>query len=465
MQKLPPSKSAIAMMIIFSLSVFGILLYIWKTFGGVSPLAPNQYLVKANFDEATQLADTADVRISGVNVGRVTKTTETAGRTAVTMRIDPKYAPIPRDTRAILRLKTLLGETYVELTPGNRTSGSIRDGGTLANSQIKSTVELDEVLRALDPRTRRDAQRFLAGLAAGVQGRGESLNAALGNLAPLADHSNDLLGVLDDQRSAVRRLVHDSGVVFGSVAQRQGDLSGLVRAGDTVLATTARRNRQLADIVRVMPTTLDELRPTLIDVRGLTREAKPVIHALRPVAGVLAQSLDDASTLAPELRSLFGTVSRAITVGTPTLKPARDVVDALHPVVRQLPPVLKQAVPLVQYLDLYKNEVLAHFSLLGDALQASEPIEAGGPPVHYLRALVPFTSESLVTWDKRPATNRHNPYPVPRWLDQLAQGLDSFDCENTGNTPTPDAAPPCKVQTPPRFQGRATAYPHVQADK
>ena len=87
MQKRAPSKGAIALMLIFSLSCFGILLFLWKTFGGSSPLVPNQYLVKANFDEATQLADTADVRISGVTVGRVTKTAETAGRTNVTMRV------------------------------------------------------------------------------------------------------------------------------------------------------------------------------------------------------------------------------------------------------------------------------------------------------------------------------------------------------------------------------------------
>ena len=83
----------------------------------------------ADFDEANQLADTADVRISGVTVGRVMKTQEDGRHTRVTMRIQPRYAPIPRDTQAILRQKTLVGETYVELTPGDRSSGPLRDGG------------------------------------------------------------------------------------------------------------------------------------------------------------------------------------------------------------------------------------------------------------------------------------------------------------------------------------------------
>ena len=37
------------------------------------------------------------------------------------IEIEPEYAPISSDARAILRQKTLLGETYVELTTGSQT--------------------------------------------------------------------------------------------------------------------------------------------------------------------------------------------------------------------------------------------------------------------------------------------------------------------------------------------------------
>jgi hypothetical protein len=356
-----------------------------------------------------------------------------------------------------------VGETYVELTPGSRTSGPLKDGGTLSNSQFKPTVELDEVLRALDPRTRRDSQRFLTALAASLKGRGETLNDALGNIGSFADHSSDLLSLLDGQRSAVRRLVRDSGTVFGSLAQRQGDLSGLVRSGDRVLTITARRNRELADAVRILPTTLAELRPTLVDVRALSHEAAPVVHTLRPVAHLLPPSLSDATRLAPSLRGLFVDVDRAIAASKAGLPSATNVVNALHPVTRLLPPTLQEALPVVDYLYLYRHEVVAQAALLGNSLQGSAPIKGGGPPLHYLRALVPFTSEGLIAYDKREGTNRHNPYLLPRALDKLAQGLESFDCSNVNNPSAGEPAPPCRVQQPLDFQGRRTAYPHVQA--
>jgi ABC-type transporter Mla subunit MlaD len=101
--------------------------------------------VEVSFPEATQLAKEAEVRISGVKVGRV-KTTEPNKETGLTdteLEIDARYAPLPKDTHAILRQKTLLGETYVELSPGAagaRGSGDesrmIADGGHLADGQV-----------------------------------------------------------------------------------------------------------------------------------------------------------------------------------------------------------------------------------------------------------------------------------------------------------------------------------------
>ena len=73
MQKQAPSLGRILVMVLFALSCFGILLYLWLVFGGSTPLKPQGYRFNVNFPEATQLAQEADVRISGVPVGRVKK--------------------------------------------------------------------------------------------------------------------------------------------------------------------------------------------------------------------------------------------------------------------------------------------------------------------------------------------------------------------------------------------------------
>ena len=464
MQKRAPSVPQIAIMVVFALSCFLILTYIWKSFGGPSPLAAKGYRFAANFREATQLADTADVRISGVKVGRVVKTIETSGRTRVTMEINRRYAPIPRDTRAILRQKTLLGETYVELSPGDRTHGALADGGTLPNRQIASTTELDEVTRAFDARTRRDLQRLLAALAGGVQARGQDVNDALGNLPAFSDGSTRLLRTLDSEHRAVRRLTRDTGVVFGALGRRQGELSGLVQAGERVLSTTAARDRDLAETVRILPTTLAELRPTLVQLRLLSAEAGPVVHALRPGARALAPALHDVSVLAPQAEALFRDVDRLVTASRTGLPATTRIVRAARPLFDILVPVLQNAQPLVDYLALYTPELLSQLSSVAAAFQGAEPQGAGKPSLHYLRALVPFSDEAAVAHMKRLGSNRHNPYPLPGALNRLRTFLLAYDCSNKNNPSGTDQTPPCVVQPKFTFRGVSRQFPHIVPD-
>jgi phospholipid/cholesterol/gamma-HCH transport system substrate-binding protein len=464
MQKQAPSASRLAVMLVFALSCFALLLYLWTTFGGPVPLAPKGYRVEVRFEEATQLADNADVRISGVNVGRVVRSEHDGERTRATIEIEDEFAPIPRDTKAILRLKTLLGETYVEITPGDRRAGLLADGATLPDTQVLPTTELDEVLRAFDPRTRRDFRRLLSGLASALEDRSMDLSAAIGNAAPFAEDTGSLLEVLDTQRGAVRRLVRDTGTVFEALGRRQGELSSLVASVDTVLQTTASRNRELEETIRILPTTLRELRPTLEEIEGLAGDAAPVVSALRPAGRALAPALQDAAELAPELRRLFLDVDQVTSVSRRALPAATRTVDAALPLFRELTPTLQEAHPIVDYLGLYKSEVAATFAGVAAATQGTERTGPGRPPVHYLRALVPFTAEGFLVNDRRAGSNRHNPYGAPRWLDNLATGLESIDCSNTGNGGIPQPAPPCKVQEPIEFRGERNAYPHVTRD-
>src|SRR3954454_18119018 len=130
-------------MVTFALTCFGLLLFLWLAFGGSVPLKPKGYRFHTSFAESGQLALEADVRISGVPVGRVKTITpdKQTGRADVVIQLQPRYAPLPSDAKAILRQKTLLGETYVELTPGHRGVRPIRENGTLPASQVSDTVE------------------------------------------------------------------------------------------------------------------------------------------------------------------------------------------------------------------------------------------------------------------------------------------------------------------------------------
>src|SRR5437764_7734178 len=103
MNKQAPSAARILTMITFAASCIGLLLFLWISFGGSTSLGPRGYELSAEFDQAVDLGSQADVRISGVNVGKVVgvRLDRRTGLTRAVMQIDPQFAPRPADTHAI----------------------------------------------------------------------------------------------------------------------------------------------------------------------------------------------------------------------------------------------------------------------------------------------------------------------------------------------------------------------------
>ncbi len=102
------------------------------------------------------------------------------------LQIDPKYAPRPADTRAILRQKTLLGETYVELSAGNASGPMLHDGAQLPQAQVAKTVQLDQILDTFDPKTRRAFETWMQDDGIAFTNRGQDFNDAIAELYPFA---------------------------------------------------------------------------------------------------------------------------------------------------------------------------------------------------------------------------------------------------------------------------------------
>src|SRR5919204_4285592 len=313
METRPPTITRILVAIGFALSCFALALFLWISFGGPLPLKAEGYRFTVPFNEATQLAEQSDVRISGVTVGKV-KSIDLGdnGLADATIQLDSRYAPIPADTRAILRQKTLLGETFVELTPGNEKGPTLPEGGTLPRAQVSDSVQLDEIFRTFNPRTRDAFKVWMQGAAAALHGRGPDLSAAIAELDPFAEEANRLLRILDSQRLAVRQLFRSAGDVFQALSERQGQLRGLIRNSDTVFTTTARRNQALADTFRILPTFQRESRATLERLDRFARDADPLVQQLRPAARQLTPSLVAAGRAAPDLERFFKGLRRPI---------------------------------------------------------------------------------------------------------------------------------------------------------
>ena len=496
MIKQTPSLGRIFAMAAFTLSCFGILVFLWLNFGGSVPLQPEGYRVKVGFPSATQLAQEADVRISGVRVGRVKRLepNELTGLTDTELEVDARYAPIPKDTRAILRQKSLLGETYVELAPGDGRRGVVDDGGTLAAGRVADTVELDEILRGFDPVTRERFSTWFDQAGVAAKGNAEPLNDALAHLTPFAEETDDVLAVLRRQSGATRRFVRDTGYVFDALTERKGQLRELIRNSNRTWEAVASRDSQLADTFRVFPTFLRESRATTERITKFAADTDPLIDQLRPAAREISPTLVDLDALAPDLKGLFVDLDPLVRVSRRGLPATSEVLDNTRPVLRRIDPWLRNLTPIFDYLGLYRREIAAFLANDAAATQGTEQsFNDTSRFLHYLRTANPVNPEMMTGWPFRLRTNRSNPYTEPGGYDKLRteghlEVYGSYLCTDNpvpeppepnewisedlaaqiyrfvwGGDANRDRAPPCDPQAPlGRLVGQPGLFPRLQ---
>jgi phospholipid/cholesterol/gamma-HCH transport system substrate-binding protein len=458
----PPSLASIATAVIFAIACFCATLFVWKAFGGTTPFQAEGYRFKARFGaDATNLTGGSSVRIAGVPVGKVVGVKAAGGRFEATIELKRRYSPIRTDAKATTRIKTLLGETFVELTPGSPNAPALREGGSLALANIGEPQAVDQVLGAFDAQTRKEFKDFLADFSVALKGRGGDLNATIGNAAPTTQELDRLVTTLDRERPAVQALIRDAGSALTAVGERSGDVQALVRSGDAVLGATAARNRELTATVRALPPFLRKSRKALTVLGGVADEAAPTLATLRTVAPLVRPALLAATTLGPQLVGVFRELDPVLTAAGPALPALRRTLKAAQPLLGRLQDTGRELVPVVQYVNLYRDNAVTALANLGAATQA---VDAQGR--HYLRTVIPVINESIGGQRVRFGTNRHNPYPAPNEIADLAggEGLSSSDCRSAAN-PTAvtigSGAPPCRGPKLKAFGGTSTYYPNL----
>jgi virulence factor Mce-like protein len=498
MQKRAPTLGNILVIILFVLSCFGLLMFLWESFGGPLPLKPKGYRFTVAFPRTLALAEQSDVRISGVNVGHVIALRlGSDGRTHAELELSSQYAPVRADMHAILRQKTLLGETYVQLIPEAQRGPYLGDGAQLATSQVEPSVTLDDILATFDAKTRRDFQIWQQSVAVGINGRGEQINSSFAQLQPFAENGNKLVTILASQEGALRALVHNTGVVFDALASRDHQLEGLIVNGEHTFHAAAEGSQAFAEAFQALPAFEHNSTVALRELDKFAANTSPFLKEFRPAERQLSQLLGASRSFVPEFNSFLtalGPLTKAAVKGLPDTK---KTLDLTVPVLENIRPVLHNLDPFLQYTGQYVPEVQAFFANLTAATAArganGSVGEKEGPKQHLLTTLSVLSPESLAIYPSRVGTDRSNPYQQAGAYHSLASGLPVFSsssCANSapsvtgpanetiseatitllqefrvankpGSATNEVAAPACNQQGPFSFNGQTSQFPHV----
>jgi virulence factor Mce-like protein len=438
MQKRAPTVGNLFVIALFVLSCFGLLLFLWSSFGGPVPLKPKGYRFTVAVPRSFSLAEDSDVRISGVEVGHVVSLdVGKDGRTHATLELASRYAPIRRDMHAILRQKTILGETYVQLIPEGASGPYLADGGQLPNSQVEPSVTLDDILSALTPKVRRDFQIWQEAVAEGIKGRGEAINAGFAQVEPFVESANRLVKLLNEQEGAVRQVVRNTGVVFNALASREHQLEGAIANGETTFHAAAEASQAFAAAFRALPTFQRNGTAALRRTDKFAAVANPYFEEFRATERQLAGVLAAAKPFSPQFNAFLSSLGPLASAAKTDLPDLKTSLQQTVPVLENFRPVLHNLDPFLQYLGEYVPEIQSFFANVTAATASTEEdsdFPKQGGKAHLLTAMQVLTPESLSLYKSRIGTNRANAYPHSGVYSSLASGLPVFESKTCANS-------------------------------
>jgi phospholipid/cholesterol/gamma-HCH transport system substrate-binding protein len=428
------------------------------------PFVPT-YNIKAELPSGANLVKNNDVRIGGERVGAVTdiqpvRRSDGSVSAVISMKLEKRVDPLPRDSTLIVRSRSALGLKYVEITPGQSQSGYAA-GATIPLAQAKpQPVEIDEFLNMFDEPTRTGSQRGLQGFGDGLTGRGSDINQAILAFRPLLTDLQPVAENLSSQDTQLRRFfpaLERAATQVAPVAQDQADLFVNLDTTFTALASVA---PSIQETISKGPPTLDTVtaelpkqRPFIRNLTAFMRELRPGVATLPKAAPQLGDAFEAGAKNLPktvatnkQLEDVFRAVQR---FSTDPLVPKG--LERLTHTVQSLNPTLDFVTPAqttCNYITLYLRNV-ANLLSIGDAngtwQRFIQVITPPGPNNEGFPASAPANGGGI----KSVANHLHsNPYP-----NTAAPG-QTRECE-AGNEPY--AVGQTVIGSPAGNQGTKTA--------
>ena len=228
----------------------------------------------AMFTEAGGLKVNDEVRIAGVRVGKVDEVELAGDEVRVSFKVDDA-ADFGSDTRAAIKVKTILGSMFLALEPAG--GGRLDEGATIPAARTSSpfdvveafeglastsaqidTDQLAESLTTLADLTRNTPEEFqgaldgLSRLSSNIAAKDEQLNTLLVNLERVST-------VLDERDQDIVRLMEDSDVLFRALVARREAVHDLL-----VSSTTLSQ-----ELTRLIDQSREDLKPALAHLENV----------------------------------------------------------------------------------------------------------------------------------------------------------------------------------------------------
>ena len=233
---------------------------------GAFRMQAGTFRVQAVFDNAGGVVEGAVVSVAGVDVGTVDRIWVQDNQAWMALVIDEDLE-VPRDTRAAIRARSVLGEKYVQLLPGPSQGTLLAEGDRIVITE--GQMEIDEMVNgmgplvaAMDPDQLAEVMAVMNGALADDPERVERM---------LAD-TEIMLHNLREASEQAPALVTEGRAAVAELRGMAADLRPMIARGDAVLAELERASGPIADAAEQAPALVEEATIAMGEARELVAQ-------------------------------------------------------------------------------------------------------------------------------------------------------------------------------------------------
>ena len=319
-----------------------------------SGVGGDPYDVRAIFDDASFAVQGEQVRVAGAPVGSIVGLGVTANKqAAVTLEIDDsRFAPFHANATCAIRPQSLIGEMYVDCTPGTAATPTLQRINTgpgagsyyLPVTRTSSPVDFDIVQDIYQEPVAQRLAIILDELGTGLAARGSDLNSVIHRADPALGNTDQVLKILAGQNRALAKLATDSAAVLGPLAQQRKSLADFVVQANTTATASAARAADISRSIHLLPGFLGQLKPLMADLGTLADQGTPLASDLKTSASALGREFTELTPFANVARTSL------TQLGAAAAQSQGPLVGTI-PLAKQLDALGTQAAPAAAALD------------------------------------------------------------------------------------------------------------------
>lgn len=268
-----------------------------------TPVEGDQVEYDALFSDVSGLFAGDDVRMSGVQVGKV-EAVELDGvdaRVRFTVQSD---RPVFRTTQPAIRYQNLLGQRYIELIQPDGTPARAETGHTFPLESTISSFDVSKLFNGFRPLfdTLDSAQlnQFGENILRVLQGDGAGIGPVLADLDSLTKYAKDreavIVLLIRNLGEISNQIAGKSAQVGDLVEQLGGLLSRFSTKADEIVASTKTANRALQPAVELLEQLEDSYNQSYQPLDGLFRRLTPRADQLVEILSLVPSLLSGLNT-------------------------------------------------------------------------------------------------------------------------------------------------------------------------